>query len=317
MRARWVFAIASIACGGGTSGDLVWKGETAPTDAWLTGVWASGDHDVYAVGLLSTILHSNNDGSEWTLESEPVANAVLWSVGGSSATDVYAVGDGGLILHRGADAQWTQQASPVTTALNHVWASSPGDVYIVGDDGVILHGDGSGAWTRLPSGTTDRLWSVWANGTNAYAVGGKSGLTANDSPAESLVLHSKDGGQTWPPETVPNVAHDLGAVWVTPDGVAIAVGWDRIVRSTDGATWTDVSPSTAIGMGAVAAGARAYAGGSGVVFASDDDGASWQQVLGGFDVASAWVLPRGDCYIVGVGSDGNGGPNVGAIGHGE
>jgi hypothetical protein len=309
--------VGLLACGGSTSSDLVWKGEQSPTTEWLFGVWASGDHDVYAVGM-ATIIHSTNDGGAWTLESSPAGSTTLWSVGGSSATDVYVVGDGGLILHGGGDGQWAEETSPVSTSLNHVWANAADDVYIVGDDGVILHGDGTGTWTVQSSGTTDRLWSVWASGSNAYAVGGKSGLTANESPAESLVLHSIDGGNTWTPEATPPGGRDLAAVWGTPGGVVLATGWDRILRSADGATWTEVPTAGALAMAALAGDAsHVYAAGNGIVFRSDDEGASFQQVLGGFSVSGAWVIPRGDCYIVGVGSDGNGGPNAGAIGHGQ
>ena len=131
------------------------------------------------------------------------------------------------------------------------------------------------------------------------------------------MLHSTDGGSTWKPVALPAGGKDLEAVWGASSANVVAVGWNHIYRSTDGATWLEVPNTSAIGLDALAGdGTHLYTAGNGLVLGSDDGAASWHQVLGGFGVTGAWVTPNGDCYIVGVGSDGNGGPNVGAIGHG-
>lgn len=69
----------------------------------LLSIWGTSATDVYAVGVLATMLHY--DGVRWTpvnlgLDGFHLSDPVnLYGMWGSSAANVYAVGTGGLVLH--------------------------------------------------------------------------------------------------------------------------------------------------------------------------------------------------------------------------
>ena len=130
-----------------TSSDWAWQ-NPLPQGNDLFGVWGSSSTDVFAVGLIGTIVHY--DGSAWSAMSGGTTNR-LDGVWGSSSTDVFAVGDYGTILHYNGSA-WSAMSSGTTSHLYGVWGSSATDVFAVGDDGTILHYDGS-AWSAMSSGT--------------------------------------------------------------------------------------------------------------------------------------------------------------------
>lgn len=157
--------IAGAACGGnmGPTTD-VWTCQASPTSNWLYGVWASGEHDVYAVGSDGVILHTDNADDGWTSQTiAPITDYpnYFWGVGGSGPDDVYVVGSFGVILHRGPTNDWVQQASGFDNYLMGVWSTTPGEAYAVGATGTILHTVNSGSlWTPQQSGTSYRLRSV-------------------------------------------------------------------------------------------------------------------------------------------------------------
>jgi hypothetical protein len=100
----------------------------------LTGVWASGPTDAFAVGQQHGALILHYDGQNWTPMMVPAGIRGLSDVWGSSPTDVYAVGDG--ILHYDG-TQWTKVTD------NHgvgVFGLSSTDIYVVSGTGVVLHG---------------------------------------------------------------------------------------------------------------------------------------------------------------------------------
>ncbi len=77
--------------------DWTWQ-NPLPQGNPLSGVWGSSGSNVFAVGDLGTILHSN--GSSWSAMSSGAGNN-LSGVWGSSGSNVFAVGDWGTILHYG------------------------------------------------------------------------------------------------------------------------------------------------------------------------------------------------------------------------
>ncbi|MCK4237364.1 MAG: hypothetical protein KAX38_09620 [Candidatus Krumholzibacteria bacterium] len=79
-----------------TQEDQTLSWELLATRRVFTGVWGSGESDVFAVGLGGTILHY--DGSNWSLMNSPTTKD-LYDVWGSSENDVFAMGLNGTILH--------------------------------------------------------------------------------------------------------------------------------------------------------------------------------------------------------------------------
>jgi hypothetical protein len=100
----------------------------------LSGVWASGPTDAFAVGQQDGALILHYDGQSWTPQAAPADVAGLADVWGSSPTDVYAVGDG--ILHYDG-TQWTKVSDNRGIG---VFGLSPTDIYVVSGTGVVLHG---------------------------------------------------------------------------------------------------------------------------------------------------------------------------------
>lgn len=69
--------------------------------------------------------------------------------------EAWVVGTGGRVLHRAAGGAWTQESTPVTTALTHVAGDAErGDVWAGGAGGVILRRGLDGTWRREVLPTT-------------------------------------------------------------------------------------------------------------------------------------------------------------------
>ena len=73
--------------------------------AWpLNGVWGTSSSDLFAVGMIGTILHY--EGTEWSDMTSGTTQG-LYAVWGTSSSDVYAVGTYGVILHYDG-TQWSE-----------------------------------------------------------------------------------------------------------------------------------------------------------------------------------------------------------------
>ncbi len=71
--------------------------EPSGTQADLTGAWASGPNDLYAIGKSGVIVHSQGNGS-WQMQPSSTKGDIL-AIWGSGPGDVYAVGASGTVLH--------------------------------------------------------------------------------------------------------------------------------------------------------------------------------------------------------------------------
>lgn len=187
---------------GGSSGTDVWavgdadfaghfdgKGwtrvETGLKNIVLTGVWASGPNDAWAVGSYhdtnaGLTLHWN--GKAWG-RSIAASFSAVW---GSAANDVWAVGPRALAHFDGAAWRFVPPAAGASRFpfFSSVWGSGPQDVWAVGSDGEdasnqIWRWNGAG-WARIAHpdvapgrhGATPAVLSVWGTGPNdVYAVG--------------------------------------------------------------------------------------------------------------------------------------------------
>lgn len=169
----------------------------------------------------------------WILDLSGASNAILYDVGGSSATDIFAVGStelwaccGNIVHYDGLS--WSDMAVPsVPGALLGVWVSSADDVFAVGESGTILHYDGT-AWGAMESGTSVHLGGIWGSSRNdVFAVGGGG-----------TVLHYD--GQSWSPMSFPSGNPMLNGIWGSSGTDVFAVGEDGAVVHYDGASWVEM-----------------------------------------------------------------------------
>jgi hypothetical protein len=176
-----------------------WSASSSGTTNDLTGVWASGPSDVWAVGNApggGAILHWN--GTAWFGTALPSLDGGAYSllgVWGSGASDIWAVGaarNGGAILHWDGTA-WLGTTLPLIDgsaySLLSVWGSGPSDVWAVGyactsvapDTGafaVIWHWDGGGWSASIPLPPEPTIGLVWGSGPNdVWASAGGYGIS--------------------------------------------------------------------------------------------------------------------------------------------
>ena len=190
------------------------------------------------------------DGSHWSNDIDTIFGGTLrgvWSPAGSTA--VFAVGENGLLRYSssyGMAGTWKNDvASPTTSNLYAVWGSSPSDIYAVGGYGTIVHTTsgtlgGNATWSAGEASVAD-LHAIWGTSANdIYVVGG--------DPTETLgtILHSTDGGASWPPMIQPALDHPMYAIGGTSSTNLYAVGkGGAIYHSTGDDHWSaEPSPTT-------------------------------------------------------------------------
>lgn len=187
----------------------------------------------------------------------------LFGVWGSSSTDLWTVGgylddpDAGGVIARFDGQVWTELdlsgiAPDGLPTLYKVWGRGPADVYAVGRRGLILHFDGA-SWSRVSNDTERTLFTIHGNDSEVVATGGagkaviaelSAGKFMNRADVDTVQMN----GVFIPPQgsgvTVGNqvsvafqtaagwelqdigvdVARDLHAVWLDPDGGIWTVG---------------------------------------------------------------------------------------------
>ena len=118
--------------------------EVTPLDTltWtgLTGVWAAGDTDVWAVGGSGTVRRYSGSPLGWDPVEDVPTNENLNAVWGTSSSDVWVVGNAGVVLHYDGTT-WSRVKiaglGDRRPDLLSVWSPSPGHV-LIGGQGVVL-----------------------------------------------------------------------------------------------------------------------------------------------------------------------------------
>lgn len=186
------------------------------------------DGRVIVVGSGGAVLRF--DGTAWSRD-EPVTQADLWGVWGSSATDLWAVGGTeGIapVILRDTGGGFEPVAIPTllrpgVTVFFKVWGSGPDDVYAVGQNGVVVHWDGT-ALEELHVGVGEDLIGIWGTGPDRIVtVGGRRNGAA-----------AVWDGSSWRNPDLTGVP-GLNGVWVG-EGPARLVGNEGIVIDLDPAT---------------------------------------------------------------------------------
>ena len=186
------------------------------------------------------IRQSTDGGETWAPPASYVIED-LRDVSFVSATQGWAVGADGTVMVTTDGEHWATQAVPVTTGLRGVDFVDALTGWAVGDDGTILATvDGGTTWHQQPSGNLPDLTTVgFLDAEHGWAAGSNS------------VFRTTDGGLAWTEAAVGSGEWTLDAASV--DFVDATHGW--VAGSTPGHT--------------------EYGRASGVVYATQDGGATW------------------------------------------
>jgi photosystem II stability/assembly factor-like uncharacterized protein len=191
-----------------------WEAQQSGVSARLRGVSAVSDTVAWASGTNATVIRTADGGATWTKLTVPDADkldfrdidavsdttAYVLSIGAGAASRIYKTTDAG--------AHWTLQfANEDPKAFFDAmafWDERHGLAMSDSVDGrfvIIRTADGGQTWTRVPA---DRLPAALANeggfagsGTNIAVSGGNRAWIGTGAAANSRILLTEDGGDTW------------------------------------------------------------------------------------------------------------------------
>jgi photosystem II stability/assembly factor-like uncharacterized protein len=146
----------------GSSGNIFYT----DNDQWTTldgravrysGVWGSGDSNIYTVGNAATVRNFN--GTSWSFVPSVTTKAYT-KVSGQSDQQAIVVGETGTAIEIPASGGMNDISSSFDGTLWDVWASDLDAAIAVGDAGAIWSYNGS-SWNPMDSPVAERLTGVW------------------------------------------------------------------------------------------------------------------------------------------------------------
>ncbi|MDM8552377.1 Calx-beta domain-containing protein [Desulfobacterales bacterium HSG2] len=195
---------------------------------WLSLVSSGGGASLGTPHLADLIIA---DRAEWKMH-EPLTDAPLRGIWGSSYDNVYAAGWRGVILRYDGTA-WNPVSHDAGESVffEAVWGSSPSDIRVAGQAGVILHYDGT-EWTFAESGTDAALYALWgSSATDVYAGGA------------GLILHWD--GTAWTKTDIgTDIPPHITGMWGSAASDIFAVGYEGLILHYDGTAWTKMNSGT-------------------------------------------------------------------------
>ena len=279
-------------------------------------VYFTDSRNGWAVGTQGNILHTSNGGTTWAEQTSGVT-LDLNSVHFTDSRNGWVVGRDGTILHtsEGGDTWNTQDSGFSSTDLHSVHFTDSSNGWIVGDRGTILHTiNGGDSWAEQTSGVNKPLQSVhFIDNNNGWIVG--DGGT---------MLHTINGGTTWTPQTN-GVSGNLNSVHFTDSSNGWAVGnvapFNAIIlRTTDGGTTWDLTPTNELGLPAsstlssvhfanskdgLAVGSNPQ-GGDGIALHTTDGGDTWTNLcVETKTLSSVHIVDDTNAFAVGAAADGD------------
>jgi hypothetical protein len=142
-----------------------WTQDPDPASAWLFGIWASSEADVWVTGFGAF----RWDGANWIAQPAPTA-ADMWGVWGAAPNNVFVSASNGDIY--GWDGMvWNTVYSDPGASLYGLWGTAANDIFVVGDVGTILRYDGS-VWSGMFTGSVATLYGVWGTSATDVFAGG-------------------------------------------------------------------------------------------------------------------------------------------------
>ena len=135
------------------------------------------------------------------------------------------------------NAQWAEQTSGITTALNTISAVDNNVCWIGGDGGVVLRTTNGGTnWTNVGGGAigTADIYNIFAWDANL--------ALCTTSPAATFVYRTSDGGATWT-QVFTQTGGFMDAIWMTSAtdgfmyGDPVGSRWSLWRTTNGGVTW--------------------------------------------------------------------------------
>ncbi len=237
------------------------EGSAALQGTLLFDVWAVDTNDVWAVGINSSIIKTNDGGNRWVRITSPeIPPAIVFqSISMVGNNDIWICGESGTVINSSNGGNTWTIFDPNffhNGLMQGIYAIDAQTVYVVGGyrisngaKGFIAHtADGGQTWDSIiPENNYNRNeWlGVKATDKNHIVVYGKS--------AHYVV--SNDAGATWKNDSVPDTGGGgIGGADMNCLAMIDAQTWwgafdyDVIFITTDGGTWTK---QTSAGPGAM------------------------------------------------------------------
>lgn len=200
--------------------------------------------------LSSQLVHTKNGGQIWSTDDITTLATKAGSALANVGTRIVVVSNADLAHHykqqstldAGTAASWSRVSGGYVTAKgpNAIWSKSPSETYIAANGGYIYFmANPATAVTVLTDGsvTVQNLNDIRGIGRTVVAVG-----------ASNAVVLSENGGNTWSLITGPAVGVALNTIEVVTSSIWFvgAANGKAFVTTDKGATWTDVTPDSAI-----------------------------------------------------------------------
>lgn len=238
----------------------------------LTGVWAAGHGEAFAVGQ-DSILHFQNGALEMDVATELARNPGASTVWGSRPSDVWVGLFSGSVRHFDG-TKWTDVYINQNALLN-LSGTRPDDIWLTDVAGNLLRWNGAYWLPQLASITDVDLRAIAGAGADFHVAGGPSdsgqgiilhgygeswevpssldsdtahaGWNAVWALDQSHLLFAGKGGKvlSWDTAGVPRswnpTTHDLFAIWGASAGEVYAAGDAATLIKYDGTSWSQVT----------------------------------------------------------------------------
>ena len=261
---------------GGSSATAPWTNRVSAHTANFYGVGSrAGLHVASGAG---GALYSSTNGIDWIARSSG-KSGLLMNVNGDGPLWV-VVGESGAIVTSTNGVDWTARTSP-TNALFRGVAYGNGVYVACGDGGAIARSTDGATWSAVASGTNASLQGV------GYGMDFVNAGDTNEASAESplfvivgqsgLILTSSNG-LSWTPRTSGTSQYLSDVTY--GNGYYVAVGNLRILRSSDGISWSFATNNVYFYRSAYCSGLFKAAGANGSIWSSTD-GLAWEAETSG------------------------------------
>jgi photosystem II stability/assembly factor-like uncharacterized protein len=238
------------------------------------------------VGKFGLILLTKDGGKTWQRRPSGTTKT-LSAVSFADHEHGFIVGSGGTLLATvDSGATWQPQNSATKDHLLGVYAFSPARVFAVGAFGTLLSTSDSGRswskhelkWDTLIQRIVKDSGYVEPNLNAIYFSSPEIGWIVGEF---GLILHTRDGGQTWIPQRYGSELPQLYAVKFLDDRRGWAVGQaGNLMQTSDGGQhWSAVELETKRDLYHVSLDReRGVIVGDGVVLVSHDGGSTWKSM---------------------------------------
>lgn len=264
----------------------------------LFGVGGAGTDNVWVVGYRGTILHSNDRGKNWDLQS----SGVDWALADTDFLNPrvgWVVGRHGTCLYTDDGGEhWQKQCTGVTKYLLGVDFVDKNEGWIVGEGGVILHTmNGGNTWEQKEkpplSQALEDLMIEAPILNEVFFIDSRQGWIVGEA---GTLLRTRNGGESWQQVEVGTTTTMFDIKFHNKIGIAVGLN-GFILRSGDGGeTWEKADndfKGHIFELDFVVRGNSLYifAVGQGTFIFSHSDGVAWDRVTRylGPDLTYRWL----------------------------